>query len=136
MPTASTPLTEGDGKTPSQAWWRFWFELFSRSAATIQYLTATGLTATGTTQADALALTAEWNEVTTTPANSGVRLNSFGKGLTSTVFNAGANPLDVYPPVGGAIDALGTNNPYILAAGRSQTYYQLSTTAFRSTQLG
>lgn len=135
MPTPQQVLALDDGK-PQQAWWRFWFNLYTLVAADVPYTAETALTATGTTQGTALALESEWSEITTTAANSGVRLFSFGIGLTGTVFNAGANALKVYPPIGGSIDALGVNAPYVLAAGKSQVFYQLTDTAFRSQQLG
>lgn len=96
----------------------------------------TGLAATGTTQADALVLTKGWNEITATPVNSGVVIPALGAGLGSTVFNEGANSLKVYPPVGGQIDALGVNNPYLLATTKMQSLFQLTATEWRSTQLG
>lgn len=97
---------------------------------------ATGLTATGTTQADALALVDNWNEITTTPANTGVVLFNYGPAVQSVVFNPGANALNVYPPVGGKIDALALNAPYPLPTGKSQVFYQLTSDRWRSSQLG
>lgn len=135
LPTPQMPLTD-NGLIVSSVWFRFFQGLFNRSAATIPWLVGSGLTATGTIQADALALSAEWNEVDTTPANSGVLLNNFGVGFNSQIFNAGANTLKVYPPTGMAIDALGANNPYSLATTKSQNFYQLTSTQIRSQQLG
>lgn len=131
QPVATMALVDDNGMV-TQLWWRFFYGLFARNASTIPYLVATALTAAGTTQANALALVSEWNEIGTTAANTGVRLNGFGIGLNSTVFNQGANTLKVYPPVGSAIDALGTNNPYSLASGASRDFYQLTATQFRS----
>lgn len=104
----------------------------SSTGATVQ----TGLAATGTTQGDALGLTRGWSEVTTTPVNSGVVIPALGIGLASTVFNEGANALKIYPPVGGQIDALGVNAPYLLATTKMQSLFQLTATQWRSTQLG
>lgn len=104
----------------------------STAGTTVQ----TGLVATGTTQATALVLTRGWNEVITTPVNSGVVIPALGVGIESTVFNEGANALKVYPPVGGQIDALGVNIPYSLASGKMQSLFQLTATRWRSTQLG
>lgn len=132
MPTMQMPIT-AKGDAVSQNWWRFLYGLYTRSAASIAYLTSTGLTATGTTQATALALTAEWNEITSTPANSGVGLRAFGIGLNSLVFNFGGANLRIYPPVGVQIDALGANNPYVLANGAQRNFYQLTAALFRST---
>lgn len=97
---------------------------------------ATGLVATGTVQGDALVLTKNWNEIDTTPVNSGVAISSLGVGLATTVFNQGANSLKVYPPIGGQIDALGINSPYALAASKMQLLFQLTATQWRTTQLG
>lgn len=71
--------------------------------------TATALTATGTVQADALALTKELNFVTTAAAGTGVKLPTAIAGMQITVVNRGANTLNVYPETGAQIDALGTN---------------------------
>ncbi len=131
QPVATMPLVDEKGMV-TQFWWRFFYGLFTRNASTIPNLVSSGLTATGTTQATALALQSEWNEITTTAANTGVRLNNFGVGFNSIVFNLGANALKVYPPVGGAINALGTNNPYSLAAGDSLNLYQITATQFRT----
>jgi hypothetical protein len=131
QPVATMPLVDEKGMV-TQFWWRFFFGLFTRNASTVPFIVSTGLTATGTTQADALGLESEWNEVTSTPANTGVRLNGFGVGLNSIVFNQGGLNLKIYPPVGGAIDALGTNNPFTLANNTARDFYQLTATQFRS----
>ena len=58
---------------------------------------ATGLTATGTTAADALQLSAVWNTVATTAASTGVKLPPTEAGAVVCVYNAGASTLTVYP---------------------------------------
>jgi hypothetical protein len=131
QPIQGLALVDKDGIV-TQVWWRFFFGLFTRNASTVPYLVSTALTATGTTQADALALESEWNEITSTPANTGVRLSGFGVGLNSVVFNQGGGNLKIYPPVGGAIDALGTDNPFTLANNTVRDFYQLTATQFRS----
>lgn len=135
MPTREEPLQTGDGLA-SVIWWRFWFGLFRRSAATIPYTVSTGLTATGASQVDALQLDAEWNTVTTTPAGSGVILEAFGVGLTCQVINSGAHALEVYPPVGFNIDGGAPNIPYSLGPGKTQIFSQTTEVEFQSTQLG
>lgn len=97
---------------------------------------ATGLVAAGTTQAGALVLTKNWNEIDTTPVNSGVVVPASGTGISTTVFNQGANPLNIYPPIGSQIDALAVNAPYPLAASKMQSLFQLTATQWRTTQLG
>ena len=70
----------------------------------------TSVSAAGTTQCTATSLTAADSEVTTVAAGSGVVLSgSATAGDTQTVFNAGANPLKVYPPSGQQINALPSN---------------------------
>lgn len=66
---------------------------------------ATGLTATGTTAADALQLSAVWNTVGTTAASTGVKLPPTEAGAMVCVYNAGASTLTVYPPTGSTINA-------------------------------
>lgn len=121
-----------------------WYKFFASLSNLLQNLTNGVLaftsedviTAAGTTQATAYALTTEWAEVTITPANSGVKLAAFGAGVPNTVFNEGVNALKVYPPVGAQIDALGVNAPYSLPTAKMQTFYQTGNAQFRSTQLG
>lgn len=105
-------------------------------ASAVPATVATGLTATGTIQGDALVLAAEWNLVSTTGANTGVLLPDFGAGIASVVYNDGANALKVYPPVGGQINALGVNNPYSLPAAKNQIIRQVTAVLWRTTELG
>lgn len=131
QPVATMPLVDKDGMV-TQFWWRFFFGLFTRNASTVPYTVSTVLTAAGTTQADALGLLSEWNVVTSTPVNSGVRLNAFGVGLNSLIWNFGGNALKIYPPVGSQIDGLGTNNPYSLADGSSREFFQVTSVSYLS----
>lgn len=80
----------------------------------------TGLTAAGSTQAGALSLTAQFNNVTTVAASTGVRLYNRQTGeLIVRVRNGGANALSVYPfNAADQIDDLGAGNPYSLAVGK------------------
>ena len=67
---------------------------------------ATGLTATGTTAADALQLSAVWNTVGTTAASTGVKLPPTEAGAVVCVYNAGAGQtITVYPKAGSTINA-------------------------------
>ena len=97
---------------------------YNSRSGKIQDVTAAGVTASitaaGTTQGTATALTTQWNQVTTTAAGTGVVLPSSPVvGWNYVVVNAGANPLLIYPPTGGQIDALGTNAGILLGAGAS-----------------
>lgn len=97
---------------------------------------ANALIATGTTQATALALNQDWNEVLTTPAGSGVILLPLLPGQSQMVYNGGLNPLLVYPAVGFAIDSLAVNAAYSLAAGKTQVFSEWQASLVRSLQLG
>lgn len=96
----------------------------------------TALVATGASQATALVLTKNWNEIATVAAATGVLLPGLGTGIESKVFNNGANALLVYPPVGGQIDTLGADTPYPLPLAKSQTFSQTAALQWLSTQLG
>jgi hypothetical protein len=95
----------------------------------VQQVPATGLTAAGTTQDTALALTNMINVISTTPSGSGVILpNSIGSMVV--VINAGANALNVYPVSGAAIDSLGTNAAFSLSVGAKIMFIQTSSTQY------
>ena len=92
--------------------------------------TATSVSAAGTTQGTATELSSADNEVATVAAGAGVVLSSkLAPGDTQTVFNAGANPLKVYPPSGAAINAASANAAYSHTA---QTAHQFK--CFSATQ--
>lgn len=79
---------------------------------------ALALTATGTTNTDALGLSSVINQVTTTAASTGVRLMLPESGSAIVVINAGANALLVYPGTGASINALtATTGGFSIAAG-------------------
>jgi TRAP-type mannitol/chloroaromatic compound transport system permease large subunit len=136
MPTAEMPLTFSPDGKPSQIWWRFWFALRNRTLQTVQATVNDAVTAAGTTQGTATALESEWNVITAGAINTGVVLDGFNIGVSTTAFNASGSAKNVYPPSGMTIDALGTNNPYSLANLKQQTFNQVSDTQFYSTQLG
>lgn len=81
---------------------------------------ANGLTAAGSSNADALQLSAAINRVTTTAASTGVVLPAalMTPGARATVVNSGANALLVYPGTGNTINALtATTGGFSVAAG-------------------
>lgn len=86
------------------------------NAQAIQGTVANNLTALGASQATALLLPADINKFTTVAASTGAILQASNPGDSGTVFNGGANALLLYPPVGGKINALGTNAGYSIAA--------------------
>ncbi len=88
-----------------------------------------GLTAAGTTQATALALTSEINVVTTAAIGSGVILgNSIGG--TFVVINTTAHALNVYPIASARIDSLTINAAFVLLAGSRLEFVQTSNTQY------
>lgn len=134
IPPPEVPLFTPGAKTPSWEWFRFWAALRTRTLQTVQATVNDNVAAAGTTQATATALESEWNVVTSTPANSGVVLDGFDIGVSTTVFNRGGATLKIYPPFGMQIDSRGTNNPYSLSNGKAQIFSQDSDTHFFSTQ--
>lgn len=89
------------------------------------YSAADALTAhAGGGQASALQLAAIINRVTTvaTIADS-VKLPVATPGLEITVINAGANSMNVFPSTGDAINALGANTAFAMAATKVATFY-------------
>lgn len=91
---------------------------------------ASTLTATGTTNANALRLSAVVNEVTTTAAGTGVLLPPIEPGASVYVHNAGANALLVYPGTTGAqINALtATTGGFSVAAAGKALFVAVSAT--------
>lgn len=77
----------------------------------------TGISAAGTTQATATALTTDANFISTCAAAAGVILPIGENGKTCHVYNGGVGICYVYPPVGGTINQNATNILYALAPG-------------------
>jgi hypothetical protein len=82
-----------------------------------------GLSAAGTNQAGATAITKQTNEFTTVAASSGARLPSPEQGEFIFIANAGANALAVYPATGHSINALAANTAFSLAAGKNALFW-------------
>jgi hypothetical protein len=106
-----------------------------------QASTATGLTAAGTNQATALALTKVINVVTTAAASTGVALPSaatVGIGGYVIIFNAGANAIKVYGAVGSSdtIDGTAGATGVTLTNALRCEYYVTAAGVWRSAQLG
>lgn len=105
------------------------------SGNSIRSVAAT-VSAAGTDQATATALTADINDVTTVGSGSGVKLPTAVTGMKITVFSDGANNLLVYPATGGAIDGGTANSAATLTSTKRCDFVALSTTAWKSAQLG
>ncbi len=107
-----------------------WLDAFKIIAATGRVAfksIATGLSAAGTTQGTATALTKSFNEVTTVAASSGVVLPAPEAGEIVVVANQGANALNVYPASGHSINSLSANTAQSLATDTRRIFFALST---------
>ncbi len=83
--------------------------------------------AAGGGQANATKLTGRINRVTTVATTGdSVVLLSAAPGLDQVVRNDGANSLNVFPSLADAINALGLNNAFALAAGKTAVFYASS----------
>lgn len=87
-----------------------------------------GVSAAGTDQSGATELSNCLNSVTTVAASSGVRLYAGTAGDWQLVYNAGANPLKVYPPTSAKINGIATNGAHTLMQNTACVYFFLSTT--------
>jgi len=89
----------------------------------------TGITAAGSTQGTATALTKEINVVSTVSSGAnGVLLPTAVAGIVLIVNNTSANTLNVYPATGGAVNSGSTNAAYSHVSGASIQYYATSGT--------
>lgn len=87
------------------------------------------LTATGSSQSDALLLPTTVCEITTTAANTGVILPAnCSTSDVFTVYNIGASTLTVYPPTGESINAISANSGYSQATAKIGIYRKVSAT--------
>jgi len=75
------------------------------------------VTAAGTVQGDATALTKTYNLVQSASANQGVKLPDAAAGLKVTVYNSTANDIKIYPATSESIDGGSLNAPVVLRPG-------------------
>lgn len=80
------------------------------------------LISSGASIADALMLIADWNYIGTAAAGSGVQILPLKPGNDIWVLNKGAHTVNVYPPDGIEIDALGAGSPYALAQNKLRCF--------------
>ncbi len=103
--------------------------LASTAAINIAGDVTAGITAAGTTNADATQLSSAINNVTTTAASTGVKLFTAEAGASVVVSNQGANALLVYPAASGQINALTvTTGGFSVGAGKTVTLFGVSGT--------
>lgn len=86
-----------------------------------------GITATGTDQATARALTAQLSIVTTVAPGTGVR----SVGGDGRILNRGSIDLLAYPPVGAQIETYGTNVAVLVPPGGGVEFIRSSSTLIR-----
>lgn len=92
---------------------------------------STGLTATGTTQGDALEVTNTVNRFGTVASGTGAKLRAgSGAGDMQIIYNGGVNPLTVYPDSGASINGLAANAGHILQTNTTCQYWATSATAW------
>lgn len=89
------------------------------STGEVTFSVTSSVIAAGTVQGDATALTTTYNIVTTATADQGVVLPDATAGKVTTVINATAVNIKLYPASAEQIDSLGTNVAKNLAPGAS-----------------
>lgn len=98
------------------------------SVAAIVQDVGTAISAAGTTQGTATALTNAVNGVSSVAAGAGVVLYAGSAGDSQIVYNSGANAVKVYPPSGSSINQLSANTPHVLATNTGCQYWFISST--------
>ena len=88
----------------------------------------TGISAAGTVQGNATAITKEISVVSTVATDAGVRLPTAVAGMVLNIVNTSANSLKVYPATGGLINTLATNAAFTQPAGATLQFISTSTT--------
>lgn len=88
-----------------------------------------GISAAGTTQVDATALSYAHSSVSTVAAGSGVKLPALQRGQEMIVFNLAGSELKVYPATGSNLNLLDPNAATTLGSGAAMTFVGLTATA-------
>jgi len=97
------------------------------------YSTSASVSAAGSDQSGATALTSDYNVVTTVGSGAGVKLGTpAAAGQYVTVVNKGANALSIYPASGGTIDALSANAAISLPVSGVMVFKASATTQWYS----
>ena len=130
FPPSNAPIVDDKGamSTLGMAFFRALYNRTGESVGT-PFSTGNNLVGTGTTQATALPLIDDWNNIT---AGSGVILPAMTMGQSITVFNNSGGNVNVYPPVGGILNVLGVvtpvNIPYVSSSPDALIFYYFSNT--------
>jgi hypothetical protein len=128
--TGGTKIINQQDGTPTTNFYKYLLALFNRTGAGtgIVPIVSGPLTAAGGSQADALALANDWNNVTAAFAGSGVVMPQMSPGNDISVLNNSGTPINVYPFPGASINAASQNSPYSLAPGDLALFEVWSTT--------
>jgi hypothetical protein len=113
-----TPLVDNSGIPTTSYGRQLLLGLYNRTGAGNGIIPQVSglLTATGTNQGSAYAVTDDWNWFGSVPSGSGAIILPLKPGNTIQFYNGDpANALLIYPPSGAQINALGVNQPYSLA---------------------
>lgn len=135
FPPSNTPIIDEKGamSNPGMSFFRALFNRTGQDSGSA-YTSANTLSSAGTTQATALVLTADWNNITTVASGTGVILPALTAGQMVWVFNNDpANNLNVYPPSGASITYqsvnAGVNSPISLAFASLVAAFYFSNTS-------
>jgi hypothetical protein len=135
FPPSNTPITDQSGNM-SNAGMAFFRALWNRTGQNSGSLYTSGdtLSSIGNSQATALTLSADWNNITTVSPGTGVLLPALTAGQMVWVFNNDpANDLYVYPPSGASITYQsvnpGVNNPIKVAFASLAAIFYFSNTS-------
>lgn len=100
-------------------------------------IAVTGQSGAGTNQGTATVIPSDFNVFTTVALNTGAILpacgatgNRYMLADTIVVVNHGANPLLVYPPVGGSISTLAANASFSVPVGKIATFTVVGANAY------
>ena len=94
------------------------------------------VTAAGTTQGTATALTKTYNIINTATSNQGVKLLDASTGTRVTVFNSTSTTIKVYPYAGESINDLSANAALSLGPEKGRDFVAVSATQWQSTDEG
>lgn len=138
LPPQTSPLTDGSGKATLNGY-KQQLAIHNRTGGgtgIVPVVTNTPksstpdslLAAVGTTQADSTVLNDDWNHFGTVNPGTACRIQALQPGQDVKSYNGGANDLLHFPPPGFQIDALGVDQPFVLAPGKTRTFECWSTT--------
>jgi hypothetical protein len=94
------------------------------------------VTAAGTTQGNATALSKTYNIVNTASANQGVKLPDASSGTRVTVFNSTTATIKIYPYTNESINDLNANAALALGPEKGRDFVAVSATQWQSTDEG